>query len=65
MQRYQKRKAASKAKATNFNSLLEVLRSELGPSWGFYREFPVGGVKVAMASGESISAWVELIEPLV
>jgi hypothetical protein len=65
MQRYhQKRKPAPKTKARNLDPLLQVLRSELDPNWGFYKEFLVG-VEAAIASGESTSAWAAQIEPLV
>jgi hypothetical protein len=64
MQRYQKKKSAPKAKVSNLGPLLQVLRSELSPNWGFYKEFLVGA-QAAIARGESTSAWDEQIEPLV
>jgi hypothetical protein len=65
MQRYQKKSAPkAKTEATNLDHLLQILRSELGPNWGFYKEFLVG-VTAAIARGESTPAWVEQIEALV
>ncbi|CAO2658545.1 Nn.00g062680.m01.CDS01 [Neocucurbitaria sp. VM-36] len=51
-------------KPTNFNPLLQDIRSKLGPDWWFYQEFLDGAIR-ATAREQDVSAWFEQIEPLV
>ncbi|KAI4611644.1 uncharacterized protein J4E87_010494 [Alternaria ethzedia] len=64
MTRRQQRKTTATAKLGNLDLLLFALRADLGPDWGCYKEL-IEGAKAAKASGESVSAWVEQITPLV
>ncbi|KAI4675974.1 uncharacterized protein J4E84_009773 [Alternaria hordeiaustralica] len=62
--RRQQRKTTATAKLGNLDLLLVALRADLGPDWGCYKEL-IEGAAAAKANGESVSAWVDQIEPLV
>lgn len=55
---------AKKLEFSNFLPLIACIRADLGPDWGFYREF-LEGVIDASTRGETASAWYEQIKPLV
>jgi hypothetical protein len=64
MLRRQYQKPTTTAKLKNLDLLLLVIRSELSPDWGCYKEL-IEGAAAAKASGENVSAWVTQIEALV
>lgn len=67
MQSRQRRRITLRVKIrelTNFEPLLQDIRSKLGLDWEFYQDFLEGAIR-SIDCGQDISAWVEQVELLV